>query len=130
MDRTCIQIISCPQSRIRKLSHFDWKERRIQGTSSIISALDFMGYLKFLFLSDGQEQDVVVGTISEKSSVLLAIGAVWEPFVAGKDLEVKLAAQKAYLEQSEFKIKTSHQEESPPKWRKQTTVNRFFAEKP
>lgn len=47
-----------------------------KGASSINSALDFMGYLKCLFLSDGQEQDVVVGTIREKSSVLPAIGAV------------------------------------------------------
>lgn len=78
----------------------------------ILFSIGIHEYLKCLFLSDEQEQDVVLGMIRERSYLLPNIGAVWELSVAGKDPQVKLAGQKAYLEQSEFISTTSRQQQS------------------
>jgi hypothetical protein len=83
------------------------KEKKPRHTTYIIyynetSRYKILCYLKFPFPGDEQEQDVVLGMLSEGFSEFPTIGAVLELSVAEKDLQVKLAARQAYLKQSEY----------------------------
>ena len=56
------------------------------------------------FPGDEQEQDGVLDMLEKMSAWMPTIGAVLKLSAAEKDLQVKLAVQVAYLEQSECTI--------------------------
>lgn len=87
----------------KKTKHIDLRTKeKIIRDLIILASIEILCYLKCPFPGDEQEHDVVLGMLSEGFSEFPTIGAVLELSVAGKDLQVKLAARQAYLKQSEY----------------------------
>ena len=114
-----------------KKAQHTWKEKKEKEKKkiSILVSFETMCYLKSPFLGDEQEQDVIFGMLSDRISETPAIGAVLELSVAGKDLQVKLAARPAYSKQSEDMFATSCQADSPSKWIKFNNTNHILSQR-